>query len=97
MPYGSSHGSRKPSTRFTRYGEVTISKPIAATAISASPAKMRRLMPPRNTMPMVMLITTISAPKSGSASNRKATTTIAIRIGRKPWLKLCSLAALRTV
>jgi hypothetical protein len=46
---------------------------------------------------MAIAVTTTSAPKSGSRSNRKAMSAITPNIGRKPLRKSSMKAALRTV
>ena len=48
-------------------------------------------------MPMAIAAITTKAPKSGSRSSSAPTNSITANIGRKPRLKLCIRAALRTV
>ena len=67
------------------------------TSSTTSPTNRRQFMPPRNSMPMAIAAITANAPKSGSRSSSAPTNSITANIGRKPRLKLCIHAALRTV
>ena len=48
-------------------------------------------------MAMAMAVMTTSAPKSGSRNSRNAASNMTDSKGKKPFLKLCMKAALRTV
>jgi hypothetical protein len=55
------------------------------------------LSPPRKSTAIAIMVTTTSAPKSGSRSSRNAITVITANIGTKPLRKSSMKAALRTV
>ncbi len=74
-----------------------MSTPKATARSPASPANSRQLRPPRKSTAIAIVVTTTSAPKSGSRSSSAAMNVITANIGRKPFLKSSMKAAFRTV
>ena len=48
-------------------------------------------------MPIAITVITAKAPKSGSRNSNPPTSSMTMNIGRKPFLRLCMSADLRTV
>ena len=69
----------------------------AATSPIASTTNIRQLSPPRNRIAIAMVVTTTSAPKSGSRSSSPATKNITANMGRNPFFRSSMNAPLRTV
>jgi len=60
----------------------------AAASPTASTTNIRQLSPPRNRIAIAMVVTTTSAPKSGSRSSSPATKNITAEHGQEPLLQV---------